>query len=137
MSAQPRLLLLFSSSTPEESTQVVSAELGRELLSKLGTEFSLTPSLVWYRQAFPRCGSWDSWIFESVHGVEYGTRRRHFDGFVVCAEPLGRATGALVASALLHQRAVLRYVDGKLGQVRSVHPAGNEQFTVEHAAIGD
>lgn len=134
---QPRLLALFSSTTSDEQIAAETAALDSALLGTLGVAFRLTNSLDWYREAFPRCGSWDSWVWESVNGLEYGTRRRYFDGFVVCSDPLGRATGQLVTLALLHNRAVLRYIAGELGQVKAVRPLANEQYAVEHMALGE
>lgn len=67
----------------------------------------LTDSVAWYRQQFAASGSWESWIWNTVTGKDYGTREPHFNGFLVYGERLGRASATIVDLALRAQRAVL------------------------------
>ena len=73
----------------------------------LGVSAELTDSAKWYKDQFHRCGDWSSWIWETVTGKSYETRRPHFSGFVVCEEELGKANAQIVTLALRNNRAVL------------------------------
>ena len=77
------------------------------LKEKLGLDAELTASSVWYKEHFSRCGDWDSWIWETVTGKSYDTRKPHFAGFIVCEEKLGRANAQIVDLAVRNKKVVL------------------------------
>ena len=97
----PRTLL------PIEVEQAVDT-IRSSLSSFLGVkDVDLVDSVMWYRDVFGRCGTWESWVWDTVLGRDYGTRERHFDGFVVFGRRLGRAGASIVDLALRSNRAVL------------------------------
>lgn len=99
-----------------------ACDTARESLSQqLGLKTpEVIDSFAWYRDAFARCGTWESWIWETVCGRDYGTRERHFDGFVVIGERLGRAGAAIADLAVRSNRAVLSLKGQKLDSVQRV-----------------
>ena len=102
----------------EEATEAVRVALTGIVQTK---PIQVTDSFAWYRDAFGRCGTWESWIWETVLGKDYGTREPHFDGFVVFGERLGRAGAGIADLAIRSNRAVLLYRDGnRLESVRTV-----------------
>jgi len=74
---------------------------------KLKLEVELVDSAFWHKEQFQRCGDWSSWIWETVTGRDYDTRRPHFAGFIICEEELGKANAQLVELALRNGRSVL------------------------------
>jgi hypothetical protein len=78
----------------------------------LSTEnVSVVDSASWYHKTFSAAGNWESWIWESVNGRDFGTRKEHFAGFVVCEPTLGRANASIVRLALRGKRTVLHWVE--------------------------
>jgi hypothetical protein len=67
------------------------------------------PSTLWYQQRFESCGDWESWVWETVNGREYSTRKPFFDGFAVCSDPMGRANAEIAKLALRNRKAVLAW----------------------------
>jgi hypothetical protein len=94
----------------------------RTSLRQLGLpSFTLTDSSTWYREKFSTLGDWDAWIWETVNGKDYGTRKAHFDGFVIPNPTMGRANAQIAALALRHDRLVLGWrEDGTLVSVKSI-----------------
>jgi hypothetical protein len=74
---------------------------------KLKLEVELVDSAFWHKEQFQRCGDWSSWVWETVTGRDYDTRRPHFAGFIICEEELGKANAQLVELALRNGRSVL------------------------------
>lgn len=116
-------------------------KLKQVLESQLGlSEVLITDSGTWYKQSFDTAGNWDSWIWETVLGRDYETRDRHFSGFVVYGDRLGRATAGVCNLALRSDRAVLVFDGQRLGKVTSVVTVDQENmvsgWTVDVSAIG-
>jgi hypothetical protein len=63
-------------------------------------------SKTWYDQTYSSCGSRDAWIWETVNGKDYDTRKSHFSAFVTVTERLDRST-AQIASFVLREGKVL------------------------------
>jgi hypothetical protein len=105
--------------TPNEVAEV-AAHVQASLFSTLGLNVELVDSASWYRERFDICGNWDSWIWETVTGKDYGTREDHFAGFVMAGDRLGKASAGIVELALRRGCAVLTcHTDGTLRTVRS------------------
>lgn len=75
--------------------------------------FDLTNSVDWFTRRFEVCGGWDAWVWETVNGRDYQTRRGLFDGFVVTSNPMGRANAEIVKLALRAGRGVLLWSEGE------------------------
>lgn len=118
-----KLLVLVSRSlTHEESEQAIPKvrEAVNDYLENR-RNMLLIHSSDWYRESFEVAGNWDSWIWETVTGRDYATREKHFDGFVVYGDRLGRANAGIVDLALRNQRAVLAFQgEAGLGIVNAV-----------------
>ena len=106
-SKPPRFLLLvnrgMSSSAIDDAVEVAHTLLGDEL----GIKAELIDSAFWYKEQFNRCGDWSSWIWETVTGKDYDTRKSHFSGFILCEEELGKANANIVDLALRNGKIVL------------------------------
>lgn len=110
MNPQPHLLALVPRGTLPVEIDALLGELSDKLKSQLGLDVCLTDSLSWYREAFDRCGNWDSWIWDSVTGRDYDTREYRFKGFVVVkSKALGRGNASITDLALAKQRVVLYF----------------------------
>jgi hypothetical protein len=72
----------------------------------------LTDTKTWYDQTFPSCGSWDSYVWETVNGRDYATRQPHFRGFIAVTERLDRSAAQIVALALKEGKTVLGFNQG-------------------------
>jgi hypothetical protein len=92
-------------------------------LGRLGLpSVRLMDSSAWYREKFSTCGDWDAWIWETVNGRDYSTRKHHFDGFVVTQRTLGKANAQIVAFALRNDRMVFSAEhDGSIKVVKAVN----------------
>jgi hypothetical protein len=106
---------------PEESDQVLPKVMTavNEYLQNRRSVI-LVHSADWYHETFQSCGNWDSWIWETVTGRDYGTRDKHFDGFIVYGEKLGRANAGIVDLALRSDRVVLAMREAQLDIVTGV-----------------
>lgn len=107
-SSEPlRFLLLVNrgmgSSAIDEAAEIACSLIGEEL----GISAELIDSAFWYKEQFGRCGDWSSWIWETVTGKNYDTRKSHFSGFVLCEEELGKANAQIVDLALRNGKIVL------------------------------
>lgn len=115
------LLLVPRSFTPRECEEV-SSQVKADLDAALGLEnVTFMDSASWYRDQLKTSGNWDSWVWETVTGRDYATRERHFDGFVVVGDQLGRATAEIVRLAIQNGRVVLHWKPASpLGCVQTV-----------------
>lgn len=103
----PRLLALVDASFEEEEVGQVLSSLSTTWHQVMGAAAFFKDSRTWYSESFSLCGSWDAWTWATVAEKPYGSRRTHFDGFVVCTPTLGRANKAIVDHALRDGRVVL------------------------------
>lgn len=99
--------------------QIVS-DFIREFKRWANRSVRVTDSADWYNQTFASCGSWDSWIWETVNGVDFQTRRRNFDGFVVLSDSLGRANAGIVRLALRNNAPVLAWKNDAIRTVTAL-----------------
>lgn len=105
-----KLLALVSRDMNQSQIEETVTSICNRLKTDLGiTEVGVTDSVFWYNTLFPVAGNWESWIWESVNGKDFGTRKPHFVGFVVCSAMLGRANAAIVKLALRDKRTVLHW----------------------------
>lgn len=78
-----------------------------------------------FRANIPNLGSFETWIQDVVHGIEYGTFRPRFDAFIIGDLELGKANAGIVREALMVGKTVL-YINRGEGQavtgVREVDP---------------
>lgn len=103
-----RLLLLIPRTFTWEQTVEAKEKADTAIKRFLDrSNVALTDSGEWYKEQFGACGTWESWIWETVAGRDYGTREPHFNGFVVYGDRLGRASAGIVDLALRNNRAVL------------------------------
>lgn len=79
--------------------------------TQLGLSATFVNSKQWYMESFTRCGDWQSWIWDTIHGRDYGSRKPHFNGYVVCENQLGRATAQIAHLALRNGKAVFHWQD--------------------------
>lgn len=98
---QPRYLCLFNASTLEVQADQVMTDLRAELTRTLDTDaFTLVSSKTWWTESFSRSGTWETWVWETVLGIDYATRKPQFTSFIICDADLGRANAAIVNKAL-------------------------------------
>lgn len=114
---RPRLLALVDASFEEEDVAQTLTTLRTAWQTVMGVEATFKDSRTWYSESFSLCGSWDAWTWATVAEKPYGSRRTHFDGFVVCTPTLGRANKAIVSHALRDGRVVLFWDREKLSLV--------------------
>jgi len=114
--------------TPSEIEEA-AIQVKAGLVATLGlTDVSILDSAAWYREQFSVSGNWDSWIWETVSGRDYGTRENHFAGFVVFGDRLGKASAGIVELALRTGRPVLVW-NNSLRTVRSIKPVDASDMT--------
>lgn len=128
--------------TPLRLLALVQRDLGRaeidahkgraatQIAATLGLpgEPHITDSIDWYQEKFGTAGNWDSWVWETVTGRDYETRKPHFDGFVVFGDRIGKAGAAIVDLALRNAKAVIFWSDGHLAHVRGVTVVDSEDM---------
>ena len=111
MSKTPKLLVLVTKGLSEDYVESLLISV-RGSLKSLGIEnVQLKDSGTWFRERFPACSDWDSWIWETVNGIDYASRELYFDGFILTSRQLGRANASIVSLALRNKRLVLAYED--------------------------
>jgi hypothetical protein len=120
-----RILVLFSR---ESETEEIQRLLG-SVAACLSVPAELVDSPSWYARDFPRCGNWDTWAWETVRGVDYGTRQRKFDGYVLCTPVVARANAQIVLLALQDQMPVYTHSNNKLMRVVGLSPSTDDTFT--------
>ena len=117
-----KLLVLVTKGLTDDYIATLTNDVKSALAQAGISNVVLTDSGAWFRERFQQSGDWDSWVWETVNGIDYVTRQHYFDGFVVTAEQLGRANAGIVSLALRNKRAVLAYVDDRpLKKVTEVH----------------
>lgn len=72
----------------------------------------LVDTKTWYDQTFGSCGSWDAWVWETVNGKDYSTRKPHFSGFIAVTERLDRSAAQIASLALQQEKVVLGFNQG-------------------------
>lgn len=81
----------------------------------------------WHAGSYASAGSWNSWLWETVKGKDYNTRRLHFDAFVSVAERLDHTSAQIVSFALREGKTVLGFNMGaKLLSVNSLRERDDE-----------
>jgi hypothetical protein len=109
MGKTPNFLVLVSKGLPEDYLDTLMLQV-RGSLQTLGIEqMKLTDSGTWFRERFSSCGDWDSWIWETVNGIDYASRELFFDSFVLTAPQLGRANASIASLALRQKRPVFSF----------------------------
>ncbi len=117
-----KLLVLVTKGINEDYITSLLGDI-QQSLSRLGlADVTLSDSGSWFRERFQQTGDWDSWVWETVNGIDYITRKPNFDGFVVTTDQLGKANAGIVSLALQNKRAVLAYdEDRPLRKVTELH----------------
>ncbi len=124
-----RLLVLVTKGLSDDYVDQLMGDVKRTLAEAGIANVALQDSGSWFREQFQRLGDWDSWIWETVNGVDYITRQHNFDGFVVTSDQLGKANAGIVQLALRNKRAVLHYVEDRpLRKVLEVHADDPENW---------
>lgn len=108
-SSLAKLLVCFPKRvTPSEEEQVCL--LIADKLEEIGAEVDMVTSSAWFQQTFASAGDYESWIYETVCGKDYHTRRTHFAGFVVVtSDGVGRLTAQIAELALTTKQLVLAF----------------------------
>ena len=96
----------------------VLADLARQTAKALSAFVS---SQEWYDEMYSRCGSWDSWAYETLHGRSFATRQPHFSAFIAAGRPFGKITGTVLHQAKQQGRPVCYYDDKNLQIVDRVY----------------
>lgn len=117
-----KLLVLVTKGLNEDYIASLLGDI-QQSLSRLGlADVTLSDSGSWFRERFQQTGDWDSWVWETVNGIDYISRKYNFDGFVVTSDQLGKANAGIVSLALQNKRAVLAYdEDRPLRKVTELH----------------
>jgi hypothetical protein len=63
----------------------------------------------WYDETYASSGLVEAWVWETVKGRDYASRRPHFAAFVTVSERLDRRTAQIVSLALRENRTVLAF----------------------------
>lgn len=114
-----------------------------QALRQLGVpQPKVVDSAYWYRYQFPRSGTWEAWIWDTVTSRDYRTRKPNFAGYVMCSPTAGKANAGIVRLALRQQAPVLLWREQeKLEVVTDIREeqADNWQagWVAQTAAIGD
>ena len=120
-SGQHSFLVIFPKSASDELIQESMGEIRPQLEARLKSVPALMHSITWYTETFDRCGDWDPWVHETVFGVDYVSRKPHFDGFVVRYPRVGLATANLIQTAIRAGRPVVAaFAGSRLKRVTSV-----------------
>lgn len=121
MAESPHILILVNKSLLPKEIEAIRENVGDALAGLFGKEFKVFDSHAWYKERFESCGDWQSWVWETVNGKDYHSRRPHFNGFAVASPRLGRANADIVKLALRNKKGVLYWSrDEAIQVVRSV-----------------
>lgn len=136
----PKLLLLFSTlpeDMPAPEEPVTPDAVAERVVATLGG-VTCVDSREWISEQGTRSGDTESMAWDTVLGREYGTTNTHFQGFVVCNEPLDAVNASIVRLALKHNRVVFALPDdGELVAVVGITAPGIEgPWTVKTIPIG-
>lgn len=118
------LALVGKSQTPQQvKSQVAVAQ------KKLGPTAQVIDSSTWFKEFFPRCGDWSSWVWETVTGKDYQTRQPRFSLYVACSATLGKGNGEIVQLALRSSLPVLLCEEGSpLSRVTGLVKSSDESW---------
>lgn len=125
-------LVLF----PKDAERDVIEPTMGEIQTRLGNishPMTLVDSSAWFQHSFARFGSYESWVYETVVGIDYSTRKPRYDAFFVVGDgDVGLATANIVQLALTNKRPVLRWDSTAFHPVRgvSLKPSSDSTFTV-------
>lgn len=108
----PKILAIGSNdwNLPERTEVFRAAKVQLERL--LGTECELVDLKDWFKSTFSVHGSRDSWLFETVRGRDYATRRPLFNLFLCCTGSLDATQAQLVQFAFSESKPVLGFSYG-------------------------
>lgn len=73
------------------------------------SDVSVTSVRDWREQTYDTAGTQDAWVWETVQGRNYGTRKPHFDFFVVASPEVDRQGAQIVSLALAQEKVVLGF----------------------------
>lgn len=105
------LVLLPASWTSLRSRLELRAVADR-LEPQVGQKVELHAYKDWHLLMYKTCGDYKSWMWETVLGRDYTTRKPHFDAFLILPEPLDNAGAEIVFLALSKNRPVLGFNQG-------------------------
>jgi len=114
------VLALFPRHMGESNIDSSVQELKQVMLDTLGITTQVVDSLEWFRTQFPRHNDWDAWVWETVTGKSYATRKPHFDAYVVVGSRLGKASAGIVNLALRNQKPVFCLTDSRIAAVSAI-----------------
>jgi len=117
-----KFLVLFHKDTSEDEVEKGLSEAKQRLILDLGVEEpTIVDSITWYDATFDRCGDWDPWVKETVLGVDYVSRKPHFNGFLLRFPLIGMAVANIAKLAIETGKPVLSiFPDNPLCKVTSV-----------------
>lgn len=125
-------LVLFPKDAENELVESTLREI-RSRLDSISHPLNLIDSSSWFNHSFARYGSFDSWVYETVVGIDYATRKPRFDAFFAVGDgDVGLATANIIQLALVNKRPVLRWDSQTFFQVKGVtlKPGSDSTFTV-------
>jgi hypothetical protein len=117
-----------------DTTSAHKAELSLRWIFRQPEDFpppdplSITKSDVFYREEFPRFGSWDGWTYEIANGVNYNSRTPRFTAVVLVASQIGRGTKQIVEKCLQADKPVLLLAEDRLNRVVAVEEIDSENW---------
>ena len=119
----PYGLVLFAKDVEPSLLQQTMEEIQGKLNS-VGIDMKVVDSSAWFNHSFSRFGSFESWIYETVVGTDYATRKHRFDAFFVTGEGglVGLATAQIVSLALTQRRPILRWESSSFKPISGVAP---------------
>ena len=125
----PRLLLLVPRGLTSEEIEKAQEQVAEAFTARLGVpQVSTADSKSWYTSHFESAGTWESWIWDTVCGKDFATRKPYFQGFVVIGSTVGRAGAGIVDLALRTGKAVLSYDGEHLSQVTGVTAPSDGEY---------
>lgn len=125
----PYGLVLFGKDAQKDEIESTVGEI-RSRLDSISYSMDLVDSSAWFQYAFARYGSFDSWVHETVAGIDYATRKPRFDAFFVVSDgDVGLATANIIQLALANKRPVLRWSAKTFYPVRGVSPKFGTEAT--------
>jgi len=108
----PRLLALVAKGLSDEEAEAARTGAEAQFLAQFGKSVEVLNSKAWFASTFSDCGSWDSWIWDTVSRKDYATRKPYFAGFILCSPVMGRANAQIVRLARENGRTVLLWQSG-------------------------
>ena len=105
--AAPTFLVLTLKAWTPAQRDAMRQEFETAVASQLGATASFIDLSQWYDRTYASAGSKDAWVWESIYGRDYSTRKAHFHGFCVPAERLDHTAVQIAADALRGGKVVL------------------------------